>query len=80
LIAERKFEPAGFAATLGEKDIRLALEAAETLRVPMPVASVVHDRLQTLIAHGGGDLDWSAVGKLAAEDAGIKDAASMITQ
>jgi len=47
LIAERKFEPAGFAATLGEKDIRLALEAAETLRVPMPVASVVHDRLQT---------------------------------
>jgi len=71
LIAEQKYEPAGFAASLGEKDIRLALAAAESLRVPMPVASVVHDRLQTLIARGGGELDVSAVGKLAAEDAGL---------
>ena len=29
LIAERKFEPAGFAAPLGQKDIRLTLAAAE---------------------------------------------------
>ena len=34
LIAERKFEPAGFAATLGQKDIRLALSAAEILVCP----------------------------------------------
>jgi 3-hydroxyisobutyrate dehydrogenase-like beta-hydroxyacid dehydrogenase len=71
LIAEQKFTPAGFAASLGEKDIRLALAAAETLRVPMPLASVVHDRLLTLIARGGEALDWSAIGKLAAEDAGL---------
>ena len=70
LIAEQKFEPAGFAASLGEKDIRLALAAAEMLRVPMPLASLVHDRLLTLIARGGENLDWSALGKLAAEDAG----------
>jgi hypothetical protein len=31
----------------------LALAAAEALRVPMPLASLVHDRLQTLIARGG---------------------------
>jgi 3-hydroxyisobutyrate dehydrogenase-like beta-hydroxyacid dehydrogenase len=70
LIAERKFEPAGFAARLGEKDIRLTLAAAETFRVPMPLASLLRDRFLTLFAHGGEGLDWSAIGQLAAKDAG----------
>jgi 3-hydroxyisobutyrate dehydrogenase-like beta-hydroxyacid dehydrogenase len=72
LIANESFQPAGFAAPLGEKDIRLTLAAAETLRVPMPLASLVHDRLQTLIARGGEELDWSAIGQLAANDAGLR--------
>ncbi len=71
LIANQQFTPAEFAATLGEKDLRLTLAAAETLRVPMPTASLVHDRLQALIARGGADLDWSALGQLAANDAGL---------
>ncbi|MBO0862548.1 MAG: NAD(P)-dependent oxidoreductase [Chloracidobacterium sp.] len=71
LIARREYKPAGFAAPLGEKDIRLTLAAAEALRVPMPLASLVHDRLQTLISSGGEELDWSAVGQLAANDAGL---------
>jgi len=71
LIANERFQPAGFAAPLGEKDIRLALAAAERFRVPMPLASLVHDRLQTLIARGGEQLDWSAIGQLAARDAGL---------
>jgi 3-hydroxyisobutyrate dehydrogenase-like beta-hydroxyacid dehydrogenase len=70
LIADRKFEPAGFAAPLGQKDIRLALAAAESLRVPMPLASLLRDRFLTLLAHGGDKLDWSAIGGLAARDAG----------
>jgi 3-hydroxyisobutyrate dehydrogenase-like beta-hydroxyacid dehydrogenase len=70
LIAESAFEPAGFAAPLGEKDIQLALAAAETLRVPMPIASLLRDRFLTLLAHGGDELDWSAIGHLAAVDAG----------
>jgi 3-hydroxyisobutyrate dehydrogenase-like beta-hydroxyacid dehydrogenase len=70
LIAEGKFEPAAFAAPLGEKDIRLALAAAEQLRVPMPLGSLLHDRFLTLLAHGGDKLDWSAIGQLAAKDAG----------
>jgi 3-hydroxyisobutyrate dehydrogenase-like beta-hydroxyacid dehydrogenase len=72
LIADQKFTPAEFAAPLGEKDIRLTLAAAETLRVPMPMASLLHDRLQTLIARGGAELDWSAIGQLAANDAGLQ--------
>jgi 3-hydroxyisobutyrate dehydrogenase-like beta-hydroxyacid dehydrogenase len=73
LIADGKFEPAGFAAPLGQKDIRLTLAAAEDLRVPMPVVSLLHDRFLTLMAHGGDKLDWSAIGKLAAKDAGLED-------
>jgi 3-hydroxyisobutyrate dehydrogenase-like beta-hydroxyacid dehydrogenase len=69
LIAERRFEP-GFAAPLAQKDIRLTLAAADRLGVPMPFASVLRDRLLTLMAHGGERLDWSAVGQLAAADAG----------
>jgi len=70
LIANGKFEPAGFAAPLGQKDVRLTLAAAEHLNVPMPVASLLRDRFLTLIATGGQNLDWSAIGKLAAKDSG----------
>ncbi|BBX63652.1 3-hydroxyisobutyrate dehydrogenase [Mycobacterium saskatchewanense] len=71
LIARREFEPAGFAARLGLKDVRLALAAAEQLQVPLPLASLLRDRFLTLVATGGGDLDWSAVSSLADRDAGI---------
>lgn len=70
LIADRKYEPAGFAAPLGQKDIRLALAAAEELRVPMPVASLLRDRLLRLMANGGEKLDWSAIGDFATVDSG----------
>jgi 3-hydroxyisobutyrate dehydrogenase-like beta-hydroxyacid dehydrogenase len=70
LIADRKFEPAGFAAPLGQKDIRLALAAGEELNVPLPLASLLRDRFLTLRAHGGDHLDWSAIGALAARDSG----------
>jgi 3-hydroxyisobutyrate dehydrogenase-like beta-hydroxyacid dehydrogenase len=71
LIASGRFEPAGFAAPLGQKDIRLLLAAADTLGVPMPVAGLLRDRFMTLLAHGGERLDWSAIGGLPAQDAGL---------
>jgi 3-hydroxyisobutyrate dehydrogenase-like beta-hydroxyacid dehydrogenase len=71
LIAEGKFEPAGFAAPLGYKDVRLLLAAADSLRVPMPVGNLLHDRFVRLLASGSDHLDWSAVAQLAAEDAGL---------
>jgi hypothetical protein len=37
----------------------------------MPVASLVRDRLVALVAGGWADLDWSALGGLAARDAGL---------
>ena len=72
LIAEQRFEPAGFAAPLGLKDLRLALAAADGLEVPMPMASLLRDRLLALVAQGGATQDWSAIARLAARDAGLE--------
>jgi 3-hydroxyisobutyrate dehydrogenase-like beta-hydroxyacid dehydrogenase len=72
LIADKKFEPAGFAAPLGFKDNRLVLAAAERLQVPLPIASLIYNRFLTLLARGGEKLDWSAFSQLAAEDAGMR--------
>jgi 3-hydroxyisobutyrate dehydrogenase-like beta-hydroxyacid dehydrogenase len=71
LIIDGDFEPAGFAAPLGQKDIRLVLGAADDLGIPMPLASLLHDRFMTLLAHGGDRLDWSAIGALPMMDAGM---------
>jgi 3-hydroxyisobutyrate dehydrogenase-like beta-hydroxyacid dehydrogenase len=71
LIAEQKYEPAGFKLELGLKDVRSVLAAAEAKAVPMPVASLVRDHFLSAIARGGADLDWSALAKVAAEDAGL---------
>ena len=54
IIADQKYEPAGFAMSLGLKDIRLALAAADALATPMPVASLVHDHFLSGVAQGAG--------------------------
>ncbi|MFV8172956.1 NAD(P)-dependent oxidoreductase [Mycolicibacterium peregrinum] len=72
LLAREEFSPAGFAAPLGLKDVKLALSAGEELQVPLPVASLLRDRFLTLLATGGDELDWSAVGALSAWEAGGK--------
>jgi 3-hydroxyisobutyrate dehydrogenase-like beta-hydroxyacid dehydrogenase len=80
LIADGTFGTAAFAAPLGYKDIRLALAEAETLRVPMPLASLLHDRFLRLFAQGGENLDWSAIGGLASQDAGGDQGATSMGQ
>jgi 3-hydroxyisobutyrate dehydrogenase-like beta-hydroxyacid dehydrogenase len=69
LIADNEFQPARFAAPLGFKDIRLTLAAAESLHVPMPVGSLLRDRFLRLLARGGENLEWAAIGGLAVHDA-----------
>ena len=70
LLADEQFEPAGFAAHLGLKDARLMLAAGEQLEVPLPIASLIRDRFLTLLAGGGRDLDWAALGAVATWEAG----------
>jgi 3-hydroxyisobutyrate dehydrogenase-like beta-hydroxyacid dehydrogenase len=71
LIVEGNYDKVGFALPLGLKDIRLVLQAAEARNVPMPVASVVRDRFVTAMARGNENKDWSVLGLIAAEDAGL---------
>lgn len=72
IIAQQKWEPAGFRLRLGLKDVRLALAAADSEAVPMPVASFIHDSFLSAVARGMGELDWAALAKLASERAGLK--------
>jgi 3-hydroxyisobutyrate dehydrogenase-like beta-hydroxyacid dehydrogenase len=69
-IARQTYAP-GFVLPLVLKDVRLALAEAEQAGAPMPSVGVVRDRLITGIARGYGGLDWTALGLIAAEEAGL---------
>lgn len=73
MIASQRFQPAGFALPLGQKDNRLMLAAAEALGVPLPLASLVHDRFLAVRSQGiGAEHDWSAFALCALTEAGLR--------
>jgi 3-hydroxyisobutyrate dehydrogenase-like beta-hydroxyacid dehydrogenase len=72
IIAEEKFEPAGFRLALGLKDVTLVLETAAASAMPMPLASLLRDHLLAAMAKGRENMDWTAVALGVAEDAGLK--------
>jgi 3-hydroxyisobutyrate dehydrogenase-like beta-hydroxyacid dehydrogenase len=61
LIADGRFEPVGFKARLGLKDVRLALAAAEAVTTPMPVGSVIRDSMLEALARGEGEKEFGVV-------------------
>src|SRR5271167_2096117 len=71
MIAADNFEPVGFKLPLGFKDNRLLQAAAEEASVPMPMASLMHDRFVAAMAQGLGNADWSAVAQVAYKSAGL---------
>jgi 3-hydroxyisobutyrate dehydrogenase-like beta-hydroxyacid dehydrogenase len=71
LVAEHRYEPPGFKLTLGLKDMRLVLGAADAHAMPMPLASLLHDRLLALAAQRHGEIDWTGIGLGVARDAGV---------
>jgi 3-hydroxyisobutyrate dehydrogenase-like beta-hydroxyacid dehydrogenase len=71
IIADENYEPAGFKMTLGLKDIKLALAAAESLNVPLPIASMVRDHFLSGLAQGQGDSDWAALARISAKNSGL---------
>lgn len=73
IIAEQRFDPAGFKLQLGLKDVRLVLAAADRAGAPMPIASLIRDQLLTAVSRGKGDLDWSALAEIALENAGASN-------
>ncbi len=71
-LLSREFAPAGFRLELGLKDIDLILKSATSGRIPMPLASLLHDRILSGMAKGRSALDWSALTLESAESAGIR--------
>jgi 3-hydroxyisobutyrate dehydrogenase-like beta-hydroxyacid dehydrogenase len=71
-IAGHRYEPAGFKLKLGLKDLRLVLGTADAREMPMPLASLLHDRLLALAAQGHGEIDLTAIGLGVANDAGVR--------
>lgn len=76
IMAEERFEPAGFRLALGLKDINLILGTAAASVTPLPLASLLHDRWIASVAKGRANLDWSAIALDVAENAGIKPRAN----
>jgi 3-hydroxyisobutyrate dehydrogenase-like beta-hydroxyacid dehydrogenase len=70
-IVQQAYAP-GFVLPLVLKDVRLALAEAEKAGAPMPSVGLVRDRLITAIARGYGELDWTVLGQVAAEEAGLR--------
>lgn len=71
LIAGHEYTNPGFKLSLGFKDANLVLKAAEKARVPMPLASMMHDRFLSALAKDRGELDWTAAALGVSEEAGL---------
>jgi 3-hydroxyisobutyrate dehydrogenase-like beta-hydroxyacid dehydrogenase len=71
LIVDRHFENGGFGLALGLKDVRLALELADAVGAPMPIASLVRDNLLSAVANGQAHMDWSSIELVSARNAGL---------
>jgi len=71
ILADHQFDPAGFALTLGLKDVRLVLETAQECASPMPFASLIRDHMLAALAQGQGDLDWSSILRVVERNAGL---------
>jgi 3-hydroxyisobutyrate dehydrogenase-like beta-hydroxyacid dehydrogenase len=54
------------------KDMELALNAARDLEVPMPIANMTRDIIQSLIGNGHGDSDFAALIELQAKASGYE--------
>ncbi|MFD7904843.1 NAD(P)-dependent oxidoreductase [Kitasatospora sp. NPDC059722] len=79
MVAERRYEPAGFRLPLGLKDVGLALDAGAAATVPLPFGSVLRDAFLDALAHGDGDKDWAAVAAVARRRAGLPDRGPVAT-
>ncbi len=68
-LLESRFSPPGFRLPLGAKDNRLILQAGERHLVPLPLASLVRDRMLAALARGYGEQDWSVFSRISSEEA-----------
>jgi 2-hydroxy-3-oxopropionate reductase len=61
----------GFRTTLYQKDLRIANETALAHAVAMPAMALVTQLVNALVAAGGADLDYAAIGTVLFDLAGL---------
>ncbi len=71
MVISRNFKP-GFRIRLHQKDLRNALLAGESMKVPLPLTSLVQQILMSLMNEGKGDLDHSGIVNFIEDLAGIE--------
>ena len=71
MVLNRTYEPAGFALTLGLKDVNLAREAAGNLGMELPTANLLKSNYDQAVHWGWQEMDWSAIGEVPARKAGL---------
>ena len=71
MVIARNFQP-GFRIALHQKDLRNALLAAESMKVPLPFTSMAQHILTALINEGKGALDHSAMVTFMEHMAGVE--------
>ena len=76
MIAEEVYQPIGAVPSLIRKDFGLILQESKNAAVPMPLASLVHDRLTALVAKDREDRDWAGFAEEISDSAGLKPGSS----
>ena len=71
-IVDQSWDSHGATAVIGLKDADLALEAAETVDVPLPSLQVWRNYLQEAVNNGEGHLDWAVMAKEQARASGLE--------
>ncbi|MFI6055584.1 NAD(P)-dependent oxidoreductase [Streptomyces violascens] len=61
MIAERRYQPAGFTTILGRKDLHLALDAATDHDIPLPIGQLLQAVFDQAITDGHGADDWAVI-------------------
>jgi 3-hydroxyisobutyrate dehydrogenase-like beta-hydroxyacid dehydrogenase len=72
IMVDESYDKAGFMTLQGLKDLNLVLAAADQVRVPMPSANNVRDRLLGAVAHGDGEKDWAVIAREQARASGLE--------
>lgn len=70
MIAEERYSPAGFKLSLGQKDVRLAVEAGRDKGLPLAFGDALQAVLKEAVDHGDADLDLAALARNAARRGG----------
>jgi 3-hydroxyisobutyrate dehydrogenase-like beta-hydroxyacid dehydrogenase len=71
MIAQQRYSPAGFKLSLGQKDVRLAVEAARSKGLPLAFGDALQGVLKEAVDQGDADLDLAALGKNVARKGGL---------